>query len=208
MKSRNTLNIQSVLLIIFLSLFTVACQNENSPNGDKLKIENILLKYHLKHASNKKLNKGINLLISKNINLEYKALFYQVKNSNRFYIALMDTSKNILNVVKLKKNNPASMFDNNLCIIKSKNVEGDDDPSNYICFTVFVGEIPFEGYSEIELDWNCSKKATTTETLVDKKYFLFLKSELGQNICNIKITNKKGLVKNLKYSTENGEFNQ
>jgi len=206
MKNTAFMNPHRILKIIFFSLFIIACQNENGTNKDALKIESILLKYHLKHTPNKNLNKGINLLISKNIDLEYRALFYQVKNSKRFYIAFMDTSENILNVVKLKKNQIASMFDNNLCIIKSKKQEGNDTNSNYICFTVFAGEVPFEGYSEIDLEWNCSKEATTNQTLVKNKYFLFLKNDLGQNICNISISNSKGQVKNLKYNKENSVF--
>jgi len=188
----------SKILLIFILVISSCYDNET--NRDKRELENLLLKFHMKHSPSKKLEKGINLLISKNINLEYNALFYKIKNSNNFYLGFIDNHKNIIKVIKLKRNENISMFDNNLCIIKPEESDNND------CFTFFIGEIPFEGYSNIELEWNCSKKSLSNEKLINKKYYFFLKKGLKHNICNIKLIDSKGQTENLTYNIENGLF--
>jgi len=189
----------------FIILLALSCSDSENHSPNELEI--LLNDFHLKNSQTNKLENGIDLLISKDFNLEYKGLFYKIKDTNEFYFSYIDNNKNIIKVVKLKGKETVSIFDNNQCFVlfdknkKSIIPKKDDD-----CFTIFIGEIPYAGYSNIELEWNCSSKSVTTEKLIDGKYFFFVKEGLGDNICNIKLISKEGRTETISYNPENGLF--
>jgi hypothetical protein len=134
-------------------------------------------------------------------------LFYKINNSNKFYLAFIDNYENIIKVTKLRDMETVSLFDNNQCFVLYNKVEKSIIPQEEeVCFSFFIGEIPFEGYSNIELDWNCSNSSIITEKLIEGKYFFFFKESLGDNICNIKLISKDGKKEDISYNLENSSF--
>ncbi|MGB6151393.1 MAG: hypothetical protein WBG48_05325 [Pricia sp.] len=157
-----------------------------------------MLDYHLKQNPSKKLENGIRLLISKKIKSQYNAVFYKIESTNEFYLGFADNENTIVDVIKFRKGANVSMFENNLYIIKPKEKNSD------VTFTFFVGEVPFDGYSNMELEWNCSEDDSTSVPLVDNKYYFLLKNGLHHNICNIRLVDSEEKSINLTYNVRKG----
>ena len=189
----------------FIILLALSCTDSENHSPNELEI--LLNNFHIRHSQMNKLEKGSELLISKDLNSEFKGLFYKIKDTDEFYFSYMDNNKNIVKAIKLKGKETVSIFNNNQCFVlfdkKKKSIipKKDDD-----CFTIFIGEIPYSGYSNIELEWNCSNKSVTKEKLIDGKYFFFFKEGVGDNICNIKLIDKEGKTANVLYDPESGLF--
>ena len=194
-------NILKIIIFYFILLLILSCSDKE--NHTQTKVENLLYNFHMKNSSTKELKNGIEILISKNINLKYKVLFYKIKDSNKFYFGFIDNNNFIIKIIKLKERKTISMFKNKACfVLKKESILPQE--SDY-CFTFFIGKIPYNGYSKIELEWNCSKKDITSEKLIKGKYFFFLKEGSSQ-ICNIKLINNEGQTENIFYNIENGLF--
>lgn len=200
--SNSTLKKLVACLILFL---TLSCSKDG--NNSEHELENLLYDFHKKNSQTHKLENGIDLLISKDFNKNYKGIFYKIENTDEFYFSCIVDDVNILKVTQLKGKEFVPTFDKNQCFglfdktKKSVIPKTDDD-----CFKIFLGEIPYSGYSAIELEWNCSTESITTEKLIDSKYFFFLKEGLGDDICNIKLIREDGKKEKISYDSKNGSF--
>lgn len=195
-------NILKASIICFMLSIIFSCSNNQNRHK---KLENLLYNFHIKNSSEQLKNK-IELLIVKDIDVNYKGLFYKVKNSSEFYCGFIDYDDNIIKTIRLKNRKSVNFFANSMCLTMLDNKNEAIPKQKDDCFTLFLGELPYDGYSNIELEWNCSSGNKISEKLINKKYFFFLKKDLGIQVCNIKLTNDKGQVENVSYNIGDGTF--
>jgi hypothetical protein len=192
--------LKTIIILFLLQSLIFSCSNETEKIESETK--NLLISFHNKNEKSQETKQELEILIFKKIDKKLSAVFYNTKTNNNFYVGFISNNEKILKVIQLDKRDNVSIFDNSICSINDNGVEND------ICFTLFAGEIPYEGYSSITLDWNCSKKTSTNEELVKNKYFFFLKKGKELNICNIKFITKEGKVENFDYKISEGIFDK
>ncbi|MCH4822670.1 hypothetical protein ML462_05740 [Gramella lutea] len=198
----NFINRNSLFQVIIISIFMafMGC-NEKSQYTDE-KYEAILYKYHSQKASPKEI-KDIDLVLSKNIDSSYTGLIYRLNQDH--YYGFLDGNKNLISYAKLNGNDSKPMFHKNHCfvLINKEKKAGLPEEEDY-CFTVFVGQVPFKDYSEIELDWNCAEKSV--EPLENNGYFFFFRNSTNNEICNVKLRKGDGQIKDLAFSRYTKSF--
>ncbi len=108
-------------------------------------------------------------------------------------------------VFKIKNKLSNTDFFNQGCMV-DKNSKSNDLKNQLPCYTVFVGEVPFENYSRIKLNWNCSNDDFEEKTLINGKYFFFIKNKKDVKICNIVLINERNEETRTEYDVDTGRW--
>ena len=199
MNIRNRNSLFRGILILFFMAF-MGC-NENDQYTDE-KYEAILYKYHSQKTSPNEI-KDIDLVLSKKIDSSFTGLIYKLNKDH--YYGFLDGNKNLISYAKLNGNGSKSMFHKNHCFIllNEKKTASSPQEEDY-CFTIFVGQVPFKDYSEIELEWNCAEKSV--QPLENNEYFFFFRNSTNNEICNVKLRKSDGQIKDLAFSRYTNSF--
>ena len=187
-------------------LLNLSC-SDNEKQTQK-NIQNLFYKYHLKNSKNNKLKNGIKIIISKNLNTRYKGVLYKIKSINKLYFGIINNHNAIVSIYRLRGKETASLFTNSNCIVlldSKKNIIPQEEEEED-CFTFFIGEFPYQEYTDLELEWNCSKTEVVSENLIEGKYFFFFKEGLNNKICNIKALKNNEQDVNINYNIKNSSF--
>jgi len=197
---KNYRAIKGIIMCFSLLLIFSCSENKNSASDD---IGELLYNFHSKNFKTDSLKKDFKILIIKTIDDNYTVVFYKI-NTNHYY-SFIDNTDNIISVKRIKNREDLSLYDKNQCfVIFEKEKKTVIPQENDYCFTIFIGKVPTDKYSEIEIEWNCSEKSN--QELVDSKYFFFFRKNAGDQICNLKLKTKKGKMKKLGYSHLNQRF--
>lgn len=187
------------ILSFFFLLVIFGCSNNT--------IENQLRNYHYKFYPTPELSNGVKLILKREINPEFFGILYNINKTDKFYYGFINEYNDIIKIFILNRKESHSDFNNLNCLIKKKenelNIILDEELS---CYSIFVGEVPFDGFSKIELKWNCSEKDVDTQELIDGKYYYFIKKGKDNTICNIALFDKQGQKINISYNSENGKW--
>lgn len=186
---------QCFIFMLFIAL--IGCENKEQYSDEKY--EAILYKYHSTNTNPKDI-KEIDLVLSKNLDSTYTGLIYKL--NERYFYGFLDANKNLISYSELKGNGSKSMFHKNHCFIQLD--ENKKPKAQDYCFTVFVGKVPFEDYSEIELEWNCAEKSV--QKLENKQYFFFFRKSSHNEVCNVKLRKSDGQTRELAFSRYTNSF--
>jgi len=185
-------------MVSFSLLWIYGCTENRKSQSDN--IEELLYNYHFKNSGTKKTKENFKILILKTIDDNYTGVFYKIKNDH--YYSFIHSSNKIISVSRIKENDGLSYYDNDQCFVmfekgKKKIIAQEND----YCFTIFIGKVPTDLYSHIEIEWNCLEKSN--QELIENKYFFFFTNNAGDQICNLKLKNEQGEVKKLAYDNLN-----
>lgn len=107
----------------------------------------------MKNSKTNDLKNEIKIITSKNLNTKYRGIFYKIKNTNKLYFGIIDNyQNNIVSIKRLTGKKTASLFNNSNCIVlldSKKNIIPQEEEN---CFTFFIGEFPYQNYSDLELE--------------------------------------------------------
>lgn len=196
-RNRNNL-FQGIIILIFMAI--MGC-NERGQYTDE-KYEAILYRFHSEKTSPNEI-KDIDLVLSKKIDSSYTGLIYKLNQDH--YYGFLGGNGNLISYGRLNGKGSKSMLHKNHCfiLINDKEKAGLAQEEDY-CFTVFVGQVPFKDYSEIELEWNCVDKSV--ESLENNGYFFFFRNSTNNEICNVKLRKSDGELKDLAFSRYTKSF--
>ena len=200
MEKYNIYSLKIKYIICFSLLLNLSCTD------NKKDIQSIFYKYHLKNSQTNNSKNEIKIILSKNLNSKFNGVLYRIKNTNKLYFGIINVNNDIVSITRLKGKETASIFNNYNCIVRldsEKNIIPEKEDN---CFTFFIGEFPYQEYSEIELEWNCSKTDLVSENLIEGKYFFFFKEGLNNIICNLKARNNNEQNVNIIYNIKDGSF--
>jgi len=179
----------------------IGCSENKKSSSENTK--ELLYNFHTKNYGSKETKENFKILILRKIDNDYTGVFYRFKNDH--YYSFIHSSNKIISVSRIKDNDGLSYYDNDQCFVmfekgKKKIIAQEND----YCFTIFIGKVPTDLYSEIEIEWNCSVKSN--QELFENKYFFFFTKNAGDQICNLKLKNEQGEVKKLGYDNLNQKF--
>ncbi|PTX45236.1 hypothetical protein C8P64_1228 [Christiangramia gaetbulicola] len=189
---------RGIIILIFMAF--MGC-NEKGQYTDE-KYEAILYRFHSQKTSPNEI-KDIDLVLSKKIDSSYTGLIYKLNQDH--YYGFLEGNSNLISYAKLNGNGSKSMFHKNHCFILLNEKKTDNFPEEEdYCFTVFVGQVPFKEYSEIEMEWNCGEKSV--QPLENNEYFFFFRNSTNNEICNVKLRKSDGQIKDLAFSQYTNSF--
>jgi hypothetical protein len=187
-------NLNKVLFYLFTLLILVSC-NQTS-------LEKDILVYHSKNYPTSDLSNGIEIITQKEIDTYLIGVFYKIKDSDKYFYGYFNSENSSLKTVKIRHRESISDFYNKGCLVNIPN------NINSNCYSIFVGKIPLDGYTSIELEWNCSRNELEKQELIDGKYYYFIKENKDQEICNIRLTTNEGEQLEMLYDPLNGKWTE
>lgn len=190
---------KSVLLIG--TIIVLGCTQEQPS------YESTLQSHHLKVSQQDQTDNTLRVLVTKPLNANFEGVFYKFESSNKYYFAIVEDKEKVINVIDLKGQESVSLFRNKRCfVLFNKSTSAIIPEESEYCFSLFLGKIPYEGYTDIQLEWNCSKDLGEREQLIDGKYFFFIKESLDNQVCNLTLINSSGKAERLAYNQSTGLF--
>jgi len=183
-------------LLVILIAFNFGCSDDT--------LKNNIIQYHFALKSNTKAVGNVEVIEKKSIDSKFSAILYELNNETLHYGILTKDDK-ILKVFKVKNKLSNTDFFNQGCMVNSKG-ESNNLQNQLPCYTVFVGEVPFENYSKIKLNWNCSNDDYEDQALINGKYFFFIKNKKDVKVCNIVMINDKNEETRTEYDVDTGRW--
>lgn len=165
-----------ILTVGFLSLFLLGC---NSDYVSKIRIQNIV-----KNSRGIKDFYGsvdVEVKLIKDILPEKKAVLTKIIDDKYALGFINKYTKAYGTIFEFteKKDQMTIQYSWGINLIKTKKGKPLDEIEK---LSVFYGIVPYKGFSEIEMKWNCNEVEKTT--LVNGKYFLFAYPKHDMKPCN------------------------
>jgi len=143
----------------------------------------------------------IKIKLIKDLDSEYKAVIVNIENEKYAYGFVNKSLKKYSPFQELYEKKDKITHASSWGIQLIKTINGQTNKEQV--YSIFLGIIPYEGYSKIEMSWNC--KQTETIELIDRKYFMFTYPKGNMRRCNtIYLINDKGEKSKIEY--KNGKF--
>lgn len=184
------------ILIGLLSLLIFACSENELSEAD---IQKIVQKHYDSDPFFTEAKTEIKLI--KNVAPDYKAILVKIDDKKYASGFINSHIGKFVASSEFEKQDNKITFGANWGVRLVKTINGKTSKDNQP-FSVFYGIVPYTGFMEIEMSWNCQTPDKTE--LVDGEYFFFAYPQHNMRRCNeIYLIDKNGKKTTLKYQHKN-----